>query len=592
MAGKDPVSFVKNHNGVPSLFDRGTPFPAAGYMTYLPERGCYEAFARAGYRLFSLPVFFAGKSFSTPKSVRPFGKGIFDRRDRPDFGIFDDLVRRVLSAAPDARLLPRVNVSLPDWWLADHPDCADATGAHESLFSAEAAQASADLLRQFIAHVNESPYAGQVIGYHLAGGNTEEWFHFDRELPLCAAAKNGFQRYLAAHAPELDAYGSPDLSLLRGAGPFHGSEPLSLYLAYVSEAVTEHIGCLARAAKEASYGKAVVGVFYGYSLEVTSPLFGTHALTRLLSCGDIDFVCSPNSYIGCRDPGCDWTEMYPAASVRLHGKLCFQECDIRTHLTKPLAVCAPEYDPEYALNAPIWNGLPDKKAALHQIRKSFCRQLIGGNAFWWFDMWGGWYDDDEIMAEMAAYRRICGEALRCEDRSSVSEIAVFTDETAYRYMTECALRNAAFDQRKALGLLGAPFDIYDVADFSAVYMRYKVVVILAGKETDTLRDAVLSCEKTHTPYLVNSERKPTFSVGELREFCRHHGVHIYCDSNDIVYVNTHYCAVCAVSGGVRELRFKKDVTLAQLLGGTQTFRGRTVRFDMDAQETVLFRIDP
>ncbi|MBQ6119006.1 MAG: hypothetical protein IJK98_07215, partial [Clostridia bacterium] len=128
-------------------------------------------------------------------------------------------------------------------------------------------------------------------------------------------------------------------------------------------------------------GRLAVGTFYGYSLVVSSPLWGTHALQTLLRCPHVDFICSPNSYLGLRDPNADWTEMYPADSVRLHGKLCLQECDIRTHLTRPLYEAAPEYDPERRFTAPIWRGLRSRKETVSMLRKSFARHLVKGNGF-------------------------------------------------------------------------------------------------------------------------------------------------------------------------------------------------------------------
>ena len=580
---------IKRLGGVPALFINGKPVPAAAYMTYLPERGRYADFAAAGYDLYSLPVFFAGKAISATAGVRPFGPGIFDG-ETPDYSSFDANVRAVLAVSPGAYVLPRVNVSLPDRWLAAHPDCLDATGKHESLFSEQAMVRAGTLLRAFLSHVQKSDYADRVIGYHLAGGCTEEWFHFDMDSPdVCKAAKQGFRRYLAQTRPEQAELPPPDFAALGTPGPRHGAEATALFLEYTSAAVVSYITHLAGITKKAAPG-AAVGVFYGYTLEVTSSRYGTHALSKLLQCPDIDFISSPNSYIGVRDPAADWTEMYPAASVRLHGKLCVQECDVRTHLTRPLSQCAPAYDPAGALTAPIWQPLPDKNAAVQQIRKSFCRQLIGGNGFWWFDMWGGWYADDALMAEMALYRQICAAALQKKNRAGVSELAVFTDERAYYELADCPLRGCAHEQRRALGLTGAPYDAYDISDFAAVYQNYKAVLFITGIETSGLRTARALCEKTNVPYLCNSERQPTFGTEVLRAFLRQSGVHIYCETDDILYVNENHIALHAVEAGVKTLRFRTAVALAPLLGGKPACRGSTVKIPMEKNETALFEI--
>ena len=74
-------SCVAQLGGAPSLFINGAPFPAAAYMTYLTEYGDYAAFARAGYRLFSLPVLFAGRWINAAVDNPPFHLGIFDKKE-------------------------------------------------------------------------------------------------------------------------------------------------------------------------------------------------------------------------------------------------------------------------------------------------------------------------------------------------------------------------------------------------------------------------------------------------------------------------------------------------------------------------------
>ncbi|MBQ6067399.1 MAG: hypothetical protein IJK89_11340 [Clostridia bacterium] len=581
---------VRRHNGVPTLFHGDRPFPAAAYMTYLEEYARYEDFAKAGYRLFSFPALCAGKWISATKGFRPFGKGMFDEAEA-DFTGFDASVRRILAACPEAYLLPRVNLCAPDRWLRTHPEETDGSGERESLFSEEWRAFAEDMLRRLIAHVNGSCYRDRIAGYHLAGGDTEEWFHFDRNAGLSPAAEKGFAAFLAKNRPDLPFAGLPDLSLLNGEGPCHGSPYLAAYLEFASEAAARAVARLARTAKETAGEGVVVGAFYGYALEVPSPLYGTHALQTLLECDDIDFICSPNSYLGIRGTDADWTEMYAADSVRLHGKLCVQECDIRTHLTKLLCERAPEYDPRRILTAPIWHGLPDRKTAIAQMRKSFARQLIKGNGFWWFDMWGGWYDDPALMAEMTRFCEIYTESLTKPDRGGMAEIAVFIDERAYARMTDCDRRNAICGQRGALGHMGAPYDIYDVSDFPAVYGKYKGVILFTGIATEGAKAAMDLCSQSGTPYLCNIGRDPFFSVEELRTFCGACGTHLYADAGDIIYVNAHYVAIHAVTGGTKTLRFPTATTLRDLLDGALPLTGRRIVFSMEEGETRLFARD-
>ncbi len=584
-------TYVDNLGGVPSLFVNGEPFPAAAYMTYLEEYNNYDLFAGCGYNLFSVPVLFSGRWISSTELFKPFHGGIFDDKTAPDFSSLDSSIERILAACPDAYIFPRVNMSMPLWWIEENLGCTDGTGVRESLFSSEYRETAADMLRRVIRHINGSAYASHIAGYQLAGGNTEEWFHFDMNAGCCENAEDEFNAYLKKHYPDCGFSGLPDLPLLKGKGTYHKDEHLARYLEFASNAVADDICYFSSVAKEETGRNLVVGTFYGYSLEVTVPLHGTHSLRTLLDCDDIDFICSPNSYIGTRNMDYDWTEMYPADSVRLHGKLCMQECDIRTHLTKLLSEAAPEYDEGGNLNAEVWHPLENKEQSVSMIRKSFSRQLIRGNGFWWFDMWGGWYNDPGIISDMGSMRDILSASLSREDRASKAETAVFADESMYKYVTDCSLRNAAHYMRAQLGFMGTPYDIYDVSDFEAVYGRYKAIIFLSELKTQSMKRALEICKEKKIKYISVSGSKKEYSAKELRAYCESRGVHIYCDSDDVFYIGGGYFALHSGEGGVRAVRFERDVSFRELLSDDPlTGRGKTAEITLKPNETKLFEI--
>ena len=584
-------SCVSDVGGLPTLFVNGEPVPAAAYMTYLEERNDYAAFAEAGYRLFSVPVLFSGRWINAGIDCKPFHDGIFDRKDDPDYSSLDESVRRVLSVCPDAYVFPRLNLSMPLWWIRENPTQTDGTGRRESLFSLLYRNNITQMLLAVIRHISESDYAPRIIGYQLAGGNTEEWFHFDLNGGYCKNTENAFQDYLRQNALDGDISGQPDLSLLQSEGPYHEDDLLALYLEFANRSVAELICSLCGAVKKETKGRLVIGTFYGYSLEVSSPLWGTHALKTILGCKNVDFLCSPNSYIGTRDVNLDWTEMYPADSVRLHGKLCMQECDVRTHLTKPLCEAAPEYDPENRYTAPIWQGLADRSQSLNMIRKSFGRQLVKGNGFWWFDMWGGWYHDPALLTELNHLRKIYTDSLTKKDRKSLAELAVFVDESAYRYMTDCALRSAAFVQRGPLGHFGAPYDAYDVSDFPSVFQKYKAVLFLSACKTGYMRRALRLCAAYDVPYLSITESKTWYTAQELRDFCDKTGVHIYSRTNDLLYVNKNYLVLHASEAGEKAIVFKETYSYRELLTEKGSVDSGTIlKAFMQAGETKLFEL--
>ncbi len=588
-------SMVKDLNGTPALFINDKPFVSVAYMTYLEEYNDYKSFAQQGYNFFSAPVLFSGRWINVLNNTPPFKKGIFDVKGSPDYLLFDKTVEKILAECPEAYIFPRVNISMPEWWEKENPDdvniTSDGTSCRESLYSLKWRKDAAQMLRQFVEYVNNSAYSSHIVGYQIAGGNTEEWFHFDMNAGYCKNAEKGFNDFLRKHYPDTAFKGLPDISELKKTGNYHNNEYLAKFLEYAGCAVADAISYFASVVKNAADSNVVTGTFYGYSLEVPSSLYGTHALKILLNDKNIDFISSPCSYYNCRNADADWTEMFPADSVRLHGKMCFQECDIRTNLTTLLSDRDISLDPEKCYISHIWKGPETKEESLSMLRKTFCRQLIKGNGLWWFDMWGGWFSDSEIMKEMKLYREIYAESLLCPSRKSIAEIAAFADESAYKYLTDCSLRNAVSNQREALGCMGTPYDIFDICDFEKVKDNYKAVVFMSPVKTEYMKNAVLFCTKNNIPFLMSTEDKSNFTVNELRAFCKSNSVKIYCETNDILYINENYVAVYSTSDGMKEIFLDEEKTIIRLLQDEEkTTVSDKIQLKMKKGETVLFRI--
>ena len=586
-------SEIKDCGGVPTLYINGEPHAAVAYMTYLEKFNEYDDFAAAGYKFFSVPVLFSGRWISITDGLTPFKKGIFDDKGKPDFSLFDEAVEKILEACPDAYIIPRVNISMPVWWEEENPDelnYKDGVPCRESFYSQKWRDDASQFLREFTQYTNSCRYAPHIVGYQIAGGNTEEWFHFDMNGGYGECAKPAFRAFLEKYYPETEYKGLPDLSLLNKKGNYFNNEYLSRYIEFANFSIAEAISHFAQIVKEETGDNVVVGTFYGYTLEVTNPLQGNHALNYILKDPNIDFICSPNSYIGTRSPDLDWTEMYPADSIRLHGKMCFQECDIRTHLTQVLSEKDPSTDPYGLLEAPVWHPRSSEYQAVNEIRKSFARQLIKGNALWWFDMWGGWYADEDIMNEMATFKNIYEQSITDTDRSSKAEIAVFVDESAYKYLTDCSFRNIFHSQRSELGLMGAPYDIYDVYDFEEVYGKYKAVILLSNAKTVYMEKALDLCKENSVPCIMTSSIKEKFTVNELRAFCETNGVHVYCKTDDIIYANENYICIYAVTAGEKTISLGEERAVKELLSGDYQSNTDSITVEMQKGETKLFRL--
>ncbi len=562
-------SFVANHGGVPTLFVNGEPLPGLAYITYLSERACYEDFAEAGYRLFSFSVFFGSQGINEISGIYPFADGLFEDRNRPDFTLFDREMESISAAAPDALVFPRVNVSLPAWWEREHPlECNDhGVGARppRACFASPAWQDEVKrCLALLVAHIETQDYRDRVVGYQISGGQTEEWFPFDGRGGDGLRAREAF----AARFPE----GAEELTRRR----------------FLNDVVADVIADLCGHVKALTDHRLVVGSFYGYTLETPHWTSCHHSLMRLLASPDVDFLCSPISYAGLRAPGHDFACMTMQDSLKRHGKLYFCESDVRTYLTKPLPWCRPNACPPGTYEGAVWMPQGDLWTSRQVLRAVFARHLTHGHALWWFDMFGGWFASEEIMADMRLFLSIARTSLADDDRASVSELAVVAEDE--QFLSVSADEGVASISRDALGLCGMPYDAFEMGDMDAVLERYRAVLFIAPRLSETMKNAMRACRERGIPYLVQDETH-IMSPDALRELGRLGGAHAYCATDDVVYVCPHYIALHAADAGKKVLHLPSVRTVTDVYGHRPTVLTDTITIVSRAYETHLFRLD-
>lgn len=146
-------------------------------------------------------------------------------------------------------------------------------------------------------------------------------------------------------------------------------------------------------------------------------------------------------------------------------------------------------------------------------------------------MWGGWFSDPEFMENLSYFLKITEKSLN-KNLCSVSEVAVFIDETSYAYISDGTDR-FIYPVRHSLGLCGTPYDIYLTSDFNSVYKKYKFLVFLAPRTTALTENAVKRAGDI--PYIVINAKNSDISSSQFREMFRSAGVHIYCDNDSVVY---------------------------------------------------------
>lgn len=563
------TSEVRLSGGVPTLFIDGRPVPGLAYITYFRADARYRQFADAGYRLFSIPVYFGDQGINAVYGIRPFEPGIFSEKGKADFSILDRQIGQILEIVPDAYVFPRVNMSMPSWWERENPDeCCDTGvggGPRRSCFASDKwFDDTWEMLERFLRYAESAPYADRICAYMLADGQTEEWFAFDQRGGIGPAArrKNGGK-------------GDPDDPAFRR---------------FLSHAAADAICRFARKTKALTGRRKAVGCFYGYTFEVPTWKMNHHALREVLASPDVDFLCSPASYVARGEPGLDWPWQVPFDSMQAAGKLYFMENDTRTHLTKLLKECHPGACPEHTYEQPVWLGPDSETKSIHLLRMNLARQLASAHASWWFDMWGGWFDSPAIMREMAEYLKIAERFLRDPERTLPAECAMWIDETAFAYADPERENQLSKQSRIRVGQCGVPFDIYEIGDFPERGTRYKANVFVVHAETPAVTGAVGLCREKGIPVLVmRPGAVPTSD--EIRDFCVRAGAHCFNSTGDAVFYGPHFAAIHAASDGTKEICLPRRFRVSPLLDpGTPSETDR-IRVEMRIGETKLFRLD-
>lgn len=586
------VEFV---NGKALLVIDGKKEPGCAYITYFDEYSHCDDFAKTGYEMFSLCASFSGLPLNSMTGYSPLF-GIFDVKGKPDYSHFEHNVRQILKSCPSAKIFPRVRVSMPLWWVEENENEVCQTPSHykrEALFSDKFREMGARMLREFIAHIHASDYADNIIGYQIAGGGTEEWFHFDEKGSLSPCSEKKFNDYLSIHYPGKykDIVPVPDYALFNSEGKIE-NELAQLYLEFISCSVSETVAHFAKVVKECVDYKQIVGTFYGYVQDIPNPMRGSSGLKQLLECPDIDFFCSPVSYVDSRSLGVDWAEHSAGESLKQHGKVYFLENDIRTCLTKIPDECRPGIDPERKYSSKLWLGPPTTEQSVWAVRKAYARQLTHANAMWWFDMWGGWYACDELMNEMKCSLELTKELTYSDMPATRSQVAVLFDE---KYPFRVGVKDPFFTIQKkihdCLGNTGMTFDAFLTEDYEQS-VHYEAVLFPYPDMFDSNEIKAIKqfLKLQNIPFVHLTSNDVNISPDELRERLIGTGVHCYCSTGDVIYHGNGYLAIHAATKGDKTVSLPNTLRITPMNSDRPTYFSDKIEVKMEQYETCMFRV--
>jgi len=481
---------IKPHNGKTTMFVNGAPrFPMA-YSSYYPEQYRYKQMSDHGVHTYILILTMTDKWLGGDAPVKWNTPGLWRGLDNVDMSVVEANLKKIIDVDPNALIIIRVFCDTPVWWDLLHPEETNDEGAlggkrrRQSFSSLVWRNDMSAALRQLVRGVSASKYGNHVIGYMPTAGATEEQAK-GCDLSICA--QKGFREWLCGRygkdgkeierlfGKKIDEISIPSAAERSKGDCGNFLDPKKSRLVidlrqFHSDEIVDSGLAFCKAVKEASDGRLITGFFYGYTQIFADS--GHLALRRMLDSKDVDFVTTAG--------GRSYTE---TDSVLKAGKLFYSEIDAKTSLAKWISEIRPDIDPQGHYNEKRWRGPPTIPISMQTLKEIFAKNLVSGWASWWFDLWGGWYDDEAFQKMFAQMQSAGDESIRLP-RKSLAQIAVVLDENSYRYLPYgVSQRGAKFVwiiyQLQVMGTIGAPHDFYLLDDLKDLELsRYRMIVFL------------------------------------------------------------------------------------------------------------------
>ena len=484
-------------NGIVKISVNDQILDAVGYMTYNPDGGQFPKFEAIGNRIVFFGAYATDQGLNTLAGSRQFSPHFYIAEDTFDFAEIDRILELIAPGGVGPYIIPRVYFSAPSWWERNNPDeCAKLqTGesARECYASEKWRQDMWKAVKVLIDHINNSVWAELVIGYHVAAGSTEEWGphghritgdYSDYSEPCCRKFSQWlYQKYGSIEA--LNAAWDKKYSSFEDICiPTPAQQRFSMngclrvtpreqnvidHGRFCSHLVADTIAWFCQKIKEYTGGSVLTGSFYAYILYVTDSTGGNFGLSQLLECPDIDYICTTGFHC-------------PVESVQLAGKLFITEADIRTNLTKEPGATMPQIMPNNSYyKGGAWGG-PDFQNSVANMRKRSMEVLTRHTGIWWFDMWGGWYEDPAFMDIIVEHARLqAGQTAG----PILPQIALVAEEDGINQFEFHApnLKTSLYEIVNQLRKCGAPHAVYTAKDLCKPEFpveQFKLYIIAGG----------------------------------------------------------------------------------------------------------------
>ncbi len=595
----------------------------ACYRSFWPE---LEMTARFGEMGIGTRCFFAANTINSAGfeycKYPPIWLGV----KKYDFSAYDKQVDDLLGANPQARFFCMIDLNTP-YWLTRKLAYDSFDEVSHAASDPQWIRITTEWMRDFIEY-SEQKYGDKIDAYILSGGGTSEWYEYDRGRSS-RVKNNAWRSWCKKNGLEFGEDVPAETTLRKAAhenviyDPATETEKIQ-YWRFHNEIVADAVLNFAEAARSMIGTDKEIGVFFGYYMVSDSKLvsFGHLDYERVFASANIDFVISPGTYNDRMIGGGTGPQLVHGTALR-YGKRYFHEIDHRTHCVSGVLG-----------GGNLWKTQADDEAGL---KREAAFALVNHASRWWFDMLGGWYQEEETRQLIGQLEKVSEDY--AEDRSpSVAETLLVADPQSAYYVNEKMPHSSAMARkfREKLSRTGTPYDVYSFNDLPVIDLsRYKVVLFPATFLVTPQREAILrryvlkddrtvvwvyapgicdgkgldtarvkqwtgSAYRTEGPATVAMDgwssvysfEYGTMTPGVLREILRRAGVHLYVKGENPVYANERLLAIHCKTGG------EKTVSLPQTCGKVvDILTGTTVAentsaftYRFESPDTVLFEL--
>ena len=457
-------------------------------------------------------------------------------------------IAAALAANPEAKVLIRLHLNPPYWWMRDYPeeevlyegvrgiddgessrlirsDGASPKHARVSIASERWLKEAGEKLRIFCENVANTPEGEAILAIQVAFGKNGEWHQWgtDTSLPM----RRRFARYIREKYKTenalREAWGDPRVSFESAEfapsplqpydedGFRHPKKSRNIIDSQycVQLTVAEAIVHFCRIVKESFPRPVLTGAFYAYYLGPggKNAIMG-HLLPELVfearEC--VDFLCGPYPYIENRFPEYMPMQRGILESCRLRNMLWLTEVDTRPAGFRDF----PHGDPERL------------DETISMLRRTALQPIASGQGFWYYDHRGdamtpeerrlglsakagknkdgfsiyrkvGWWDTPELMAEIEKLERIYERATLGKYEPQADVLFVYQPKS---YFLREDKERAEYFFYDALYRTGVAYDCIYISELSLADMdRYKAVIFMDAYSL-TKEERALIKEKT------------------------------------------------------------------------------------------------